>query len=220
MSRSVNIVAHFGQEMRLRVGKLMYDSAARLTRHLPHFRGKWQVVDFVSRAGLRFHGADDALRTVRMKDGSLMIWELRDITERRAAWLGMYDDFIRQAIVARLAPGAVILDVGANVGAWTIPLARQIGTSGTVCAFEPVPANLRRLEQAIALNALPNVEIADRSGRRFALRGHVAQVRADRGRFRYGCRRAGRHRPSDGNHVYTGRMGGKRWTPAPGFHQT
>ena len=146
--------------MRVRVGKLIYDLAARLTRYLPHFRGKWQVVDFVSRAGLPFRDAGDAMRTVRMKDGSLMIWDLRDITERRAAWLGMYDEFIRQAIVARLAPGAVVLDVGANVGAWTIPLARQIGTSGIVCAFEPVPANLRRLEQAIALNALLNVQVS------------------------------------------------------------
>ena len=146
--------------MRVRVGKLIYDSAARLTRYLPHFRGKWQVVDFVSRAGLPFRSAGDALRTVRMKDGSLMIWDLRDISERRAAWLGIYDEFIRQAIVARLAPGAVVLDVGANVGAWTIPLARQIGTAGTVCAFEPVPANLRRLEQSIALNAILNVQVS------------------------------------------------------------
>ena len=146
--------------MRVWVGKLIYDSAARLSRYLPHFRGKWQVVDFLSRAGLPFRGAGDALRTVRMKDGSLMTWDLRDISERRAAWLGIYDEFIRQAVVARLSPGAVVLDVGANVGAWTIPLARKIGTAGTVCAFEPVPANRLRLEQSIALNALINVQVS------------------------------------------------------------
>jgi FkbM family methyltransferase len=95
-----------------------------------------------------------------MKDGSLMTWNLRDPAEGRAVWLGLWDDFIRDAVFTRLSPAAVILDVGASVGAWTVPLARRLGAAGHVYAFEPVPANRERLERAIASNALHNVTIS------------------------------------------------------------
>lgn len=138
----------------------MYDGAALLTRSLPYFRGKWQVVDRLNRALLPLKEAGDDLRTVRMKDGSLMTWNLRDADEGRAVWLGMWDDYIRDAIFARLAPGAVVLDIGASVGAWTVPMARRLDAAGRVYAFEPVPANRSRLERAVAANALRNVTVS------------------------------------------------------------
>lgn len=140
-------------------GSVCYDGAARLTRSLPHFRGKWQVVDRLHRALLPLRGAGDDLRTVRMKDGSLMTWSLRDAAEGRAVWLGMWDDHLRDAVFARLAPDAVVLDIGASVGAWTVPMARRLRAEGRVYAFEPVPANRARLEQSVAANALDNVAI-------------------------------------------------------------
>ena len=142
------------------LGTLVYDAAARIARSLPHFRGKWQIVDRVSRTLLPLRGAGDDLRTVRMKNGSLMTWNVRDAAEGRAAWLGIWDDLIRDAVFVRLEPGAVILDIGASVGAWTVPMARWLGVSGRVYAFEPVPANRTRLEQAVLANALGNVVIS------------------------------------------------------------
>ena len=142
------------------LGALVYDGAARLSRSLPHFRGKWQVVDLLNRVLLPLRGRGDDLRTVRMKDGSLMTWNLRDPAEGRAVWLGVWDDFIRDAVFAHLAPGAVILDVGASVGAWTVPLARRLGGAGRVYAFEPVPPNRERLKRAIESNALRNVTVS------------------------------------------------------------
>jgi FkbM family methyltransferase len=59
-------------------------------------------------------------------------------------------------------PDAVVLDVGANIGWWTIPLARRLARGGgRVVAFEPVPANRARLEWAIAANAVgAHVQVA------------------------------------------------------------
>ncbi len=142
------------------LGTLLYDGAARVARSLPHFRGKWQVVDSLHRALLPLRSAEDDLRTVRMKDGSLMTWSLRDPAEGRAVWLGMWDDDIRNAVFARLTTGAVVLDIGASVGAWTVPMARRLGTAGCVYAFEPVPANRARLERAVSANSLGNVRIS------------------------------------------------------------
>jgi FkbM family methyltransferase len=53
-------------------------------------------------------------------------------------------------------PGSVVLDVGANIGAHTIPLAQLAGPAGAVVAFEPQPFLHRILCANLALNSIPN----------------------------------------------------------------
>jgi FkbM family methyltransferase len=60
---------------------------------------------------------------------------------------------------SRLSAGDGIVDVGANIGYFTIPLAMTVGASGMVVACEPEPRNVRRLTENVALNDLDNVEI-------------------------------------------------------------
>jgi FkbM family methyltransferase len=56
-----------------------------------------------------------------------------------------------------LRPGDVALDVGANIGAHTIPMARIVGPTGTVYAFEPQRFIHQILCGNVALNELGNV---------------------------------------------------------------
>jgi FkbM family methyltransferase len=51
-----------------------------------------------------------------------------------------------------VSPGATALDVGANVGAYTLLLARWVGETGAVFAFEPSPAVFAGLTRHIQLN--------------------------------------------------------------------
>ena len=51
-----------------------------------------------------------------------------------------------------IAPGDHVLDIGANIGYFTILMADWVGNSGSVVAFEPVPANLQLLGRSIAEN--------------------------------------------------------------------
>src|SRR5262249_31596505 len=63
------------------------------------------------------------------------------------------------ALFRRLvAPGQVVLDVGANVGAHTVPLAQCVGPAGRVLAFEPQRQAFDCLETNRTLNQLANVE--------------------------------------------------------------
>lgn len=63
------------------------------------------------------------------------------------------------AMIAALAkPGAVVYDVGANVGWYALHLAT---TGARVIAFEPVPATLAQLRANLALNELSNVTIVE-----------------------------------------------------------
>jgi len=59
-----------------------------------------------------------------------------------------------QAVVK---PGSTVLDVGANIGALTIPLARMVGPQGTVFAYEPQRMCYYLLCANVALNNLSNV---------------------------------------------------------------
>jgi FkbM family methyltransferase len=55
--------------------------------------------------------------------------------------------------------GSVAIDVGANVGMFTVPLAMAVGPRGRVLAVEPAPENVRRLVQNLEINALDNVDV-------------------------------------------------------------
>lgn len=70
----------------------------------------------------------------------------------RIAWTGAYEADFQNWIRCNIVPGAVVLDIGANVGAITLGLAKQVGDTGRVHAFEPAPPNRRRLEENLALN--------------------------------------------------------------------
>lgn len=62
-------------------------------------------------------------------------------------------DLFRQV----LRPGAIVVEAGANIGSHTVPLARLVGPSGRIYAFEPQRIVFQLLCANVALNSLTNV---------------------------------------------------------------
>jgi FkbM family methyltransferase len=60
-----------------------------------------------------------------------------------------------------IRPGDTVLDVGANIGLWSMSAAIRAGGTGRLHAFEPFGPNRRRLAENLALNAIDNVQIED-----------------------------------------------------------
>jgi FkbM family methyltransferase len=58
----------------------------------------------------------------------------------------------------KLNRGGVVIDVGANIGAFTILAARHVGPSGRVIAIEPEAGNYKQLVANVALNEPAGVE--------------------------------------------------------------
>jgi FkbM family methyltransferase len=68
-------------------------------------------------------------------------------------WLcGRFEPATHALCERLLSPGAVVFDIGANVGAQTLPLARAVGNTGGVYAFEPTAFAVEKLRADIALN--------------------------------------------------------------------
>ena len=56
-----------------------------------------------------------------------------------------------------LEPGMIVLDIGANIGYYSLIAARIVGREGKVYAFEPEPRNYELLVKNIDLNGYSNV---------------------------------------------------------------
>lgn len=55
--------------------------------------------------------------------------------------------------------GDVVFDIGAHVGYFSLLMAKLVGPTGRVFAFEPLPLNLKYLRQHVYGNNIENVEI-------------------------------------------------------------
>jgi FkbM family methyltransferase len=59
-------------------------------------------------------------------------------------------------------PGSLVLDVGANIGAHALPLARCVGPGGRVIAFEPTDFAFTKLKRNLELNPELNSRVIAR----------------------------------------------------------
>ena len=72
-------------------------------------------------------------------------------------FLGRWEPDVTACLERFCRPGATVLDIGANVGAHTLRLARRVGKAGRVFAFEPTEFAFRKLLRNLALNDIPQV---------------------------------------------------------------
>ena len=94
-------------------------------------------------------------------DDALVTPELR----RQGTW----EPEVHRAIERALFPGATFVDVGANIGYFTILASRLVGSGGRVFAIEPDEASVGLLRANLELNECRNVTVfpvaaADRPG--------------------------------------------------------
>src|SRR5216684_4308319 len=78
-----------------------------------------------------------------------------------AYWFGTYEVARVRAFANTVTQGAVVYDVGANVGIYSLLASLRAGRSGMVYAFEPLERNLQHLRRHITLNNLQNCAVLE-----------------------------------------------------------
>lgn len=74
---------------------------------------------------------------------------------------GTYEPDSTAVFLQHVRPGAVVFDIGAHVGYYSVLASHLAGPSGRVFAFEPRPFNLQCLLRHKELNSLPQLEAFD-----------------------------------------------------------
>lgn len=74
-----------------------------------------------------------------------------------------YESFELDLYSQLVKPNMTILDVGANLGIYSVLGSDLVGPSGKVYAFEPVPENLALLNHNIKLNGAKNVTVVPKA---------------------------------------------------------
>jgi FkbM family methyltransferase len=96
---------------------------------------------------------------VTQRDGIRWHLDLRQGIDLSIYLFGYFERDMVRTYRRLLGNGDVVLDIGANIGAHTLPLARCVGETGCVYAFEPTEFAYRKLRANAALNTGLNSRI-------------------------------------------------------------
>jgi FkbM family methyltransferase len=78
---------------------------------------------------------------------------------QRQMYFGLYDLQEITLLKKALRPGEVFLDIGANVGYYSLIASSLVGYKGQVHAFEPIPENANKITTALGRNGISNVRV-------------------------------------------------------------
>jgi FkbM family methyltransferase len=118
---------------------------ARIPGLLRAYRAAYDVIKPRGEVVLNPHGV------------SLTMDAADDIMFPIIAAYGVHEPEETRLLESILSPGMTVLDIGANVGYFSVLASRAVGPTGKVFAFEPEPRNYELLRGNIAGNAARNV---------------------------------------------------------------
>lgn len=87
----------------------------------------------------------------------------RDWIQRALYYFGMWEPNLTAWIESRLGSGGVFIDVGANVGYFTLLASRRVGPNGKVVAVEAMPAIFTHLAKHVRDNQLANTRLINQA---------------------------------------------------------
>jgi FkbM family methyltransferase len=89
--------------------------------------------------------------------GMKMTGDAKDIIQQYIYYFGVWEPHITAWVSRRLAPGDTFVDVGANIGYYSLLASRLVGEAGTVVAIEASPKTFGDLLINLKLNGVYNV---------------------------------------------------------------
>lgn len=76
---------------------------------------------------------------------------------------GTYEELETALVTKEVKKGDIVVDIGANIGYYTLLFARLVGDEGKVYAFEPDPASFALLKKNVEKNGYKNVVLVKKA---------------------------------------------------------
>lgn len=95
---------------------------------------------------------------------------------------GCWEPFETEIFKGLIKPGMTVVDIGANIGYYSLLAAKLVGTSGKVYAFEPFNDTCDILTRSIAVNRMKNVTLV-----RKAVTNKIGNTRLYFGKYTPAC---------------------------------
>lgn len=135
-------------------------------RHVPSQRAKVAIWNKL----LARHGAwRNRTLSATSIFGARFVTHLSDVLQAYLYFFGVWEPVITRYLLDELTEGDVFIDVGANIGYYTLLASGRVGRTGRVFAIEAASGTFAQLKQNLALNDARNVSafhvaVSDRSG--------------------------------------------------------
>lgn len=120
------------------------------TFYSPIRKGKFRL----SQASLNLSGNFPKSLIIETYDGRKIRINPQSESYKFMYFTGEYERAISEVISKIVRKGEICFDIGANIGWYSTLLAKIVGASGEVHAFEPVPTIFEKLKENISLNNL------------------------------------------------------------------
>ncbi len=108
--------------------------------------------------GTRFRPAP---RLVRLRSGAFIHVDPTDYLQLLIYYLGTFEPHCLPYLLSCGGKGATIIDVGANIGLYTLESAFAVGPTGRVISIEAAPSNVQVLKKNIEHNRLNNISLIE-----------------------------------------------------------
>jgi len=137
--------------MSIRSSLLLY--VRRVVQTIYHALPKWHWLQPAAETINNWFMTGSAGETVVVeRQGLNYELDLGQLIDARIYYEGEFEPETSALFRRLVKPGMIVFDIGANVGAHALPLARLVGPSGHVYMFEPTDWALKKLKKNISLN--------------------------------------------------------------------
>lgn len=119
----------------------------------PTSHGRHYVSELAMRLGLIPEDGE-----FQVAPGVTMELHMKDYIER-SIYFDSFEFICRRIVMGFLKPGSIFVDIGANVGFYSLLANERVGAEGRVLSFEPNPVTARKLKTNIALSGAKQIEL-------------------------------------------------------------
>jgi FkbM family methyltransferase len=137
---------------------------------LPQHRGKWRILESALKCGGLESGYDGPV--VAMRRGRNLELDLNCHIDRIIYYQNSYEAWDTLFLETVIQPGWVVLDIGANIGWYSLMASKKVGSDGKIFAFDISLDEMKKLKRNVELNQLTTVEplliaMSDKPGKVF-----------------------------------------------------